>query len=117
MNIIVCVKQVPSSNNVNMDPVTNTIIRDGRQSVINPFDAYAVEQAVLLKEAVGGRVFALSMGIPQTEGLLRDIIARGADEAFLLSDKALAGADTLATSYTLSLGVKRIGESVAHAKR
>ncbi len=109
MNIIVCVKQVPSTNEVRMDPVTKTIIRDGRQAVINPFDTYAIEEAVRLKEKHGGKVYALSMGIPATERLLRDAMARGVDEALLLTDRAFAGSDTLATSYALSLGVSQLG--------
>ncbi|MEG2204797.1 MAG: electron transfer flavoprotein subunit beta/FixA family protein, partial [Oscillospiraceae bacterium] len=109
MKIIVCIKQVPSTNEVRLDPVTNTIIRDGRQSVTNPFDSYALEQAVELKEKMGGTVTVLSMGIPDTERLLRDAMSRGADAALLLSDRAFAGADTLATSYTLSLGVRKLG--------
>ena len=109
MNIIVCVKQVHSTTEVLMDPITHTILRDGRQSVINPFDSVAIELAVQLKQAHGGKVTALSMGIPATEALLRDSIARGADDAVLLTDRQFAGADTLATSYTLSLGVQAIG--------
>ena len=92
-----------------MDPVTKTIIRDSRQAVINPFDTYAIEEAVRLKEKLGGSVCALSMGIPATERLLRDAMARGVDRSVLLTDRAFAGADTLATSYALSLGVKQIG--------
>lgn len=109
MRIVVCVKQVPSSSEVRLDPVTHTIVRDGRQSVLNPFDLYALALAVELKASLGGEVVALSMGIPQTEALLRDAIARGVDRAALLSDRAFAGADTLATSYTLSRGVERLG--------
>ena len=109
MKIVVCIKQVPSTNEVRLDPETHAIIRDGRQSVINPFDNYAVELAVQLKEKLGGTVTALSMGIPATERLLRDTESRGADAACLLSDRAFAGADTLATSYALSLGVKAMG--------
>ena len=109
MNIIVCIKQVPSTNEVRLDPVTKTIIRDGRQSVINPFDTFAIEAGVQLKERYGGKVTALSMGIPATEVLLRDAMSRGVDESLLLTDRAFAGADTLATSYALSLGVERIG--------
>ncbi len=109
MNLIVCVKQVPSTTDVRMDPVTHTIVRDARQSVLNPFDSFAVELAVQLKEQHGGTVTTLSMGIPATEALLRDTIARGADNAVLLTDRRFAGADTLATSYTLSLGVGAIG--------
>lgn len=109
MRIVVCIKQVPSTNEVRLDPETHAIVRDGRQSVINPFDNYAVELAVQLKEKLGGTVTALSMGIPATERLLRDTESRGADAACLLSDRAFAGADTLATSYALSLGVKAMG--------
>ena len=109
MKIVVCIKQVPSTNEVHMNPVTNTIIRDGKQSVTNPFDTYALEQAVQIKEQLGGEVIALSMGIPATERLLRDATSRGADRSLLLSDRSFAGADTLATSYTLSLGIKELG--------
>ena len=107
MKIAVCIKQVPSTNEVRLDPVTNTIVRDGRQSVINPFDTYALEQAVQIKEALGGQVLVVSMGIPATERLLRDACSRGADRGALLSDRAFAGADTLATSYALSLWCRR----------
>ena len=94
-----------------MDPKTNTIIRDGRQSVANPFDTAALEVALALKDELGGRVFVLSMGIPDTCRLLRDAIARGADDALLLSDRAFAGADTLATSYALSMGLDELGDA------
>lgn len=109
MRCVVCMKQVPSTNTVRLDPETNTIIRDGRQSVINPFDMYALEEAVRMKEAAGGSVTVISMGIPAAERLLRDAMSRGADNAVLLSDRAFAGADTLATSYTLSLGIRHVG--------
>ena len=109
MNLIVCMKQVPSSNEVRMDPKTKTIIRDAKSAVWNPFDRSALEVAVLLKEQLGGHITALSMGIPDTSRLLEEAISCGADEALLLSDRAFAGADTLATSYALSLGVKEIG--------
>lgn len=108
MKTVVCVKQVPSTNEVRLDPVTNTILRNGRQSVINPFDTYAIEQAVQIKEQQGGEVIVLSMGIPATERLLRDAESRGVDRAILLSDRNFAGADTLATAYTLSLGIKQL---------
>lgn len=94
-----------------MDPKTNTIIRDGRQSVANPFDTAALEVALVLKDELGGRVSVLSMGIPDTCRLLRDAIARGADDALLLSDRAFAGADTLATSYALSMGLDELGDA------
>ena len=109
MNIAVCIKAVPSTTEVRMDPETNTIVRDGRQSVVNPFDAAALEVAVRIKEQLGGQVCALSMGIPDTVRLLRDCLARGADRGLLLSDRAFAGADTLATSYALSRAVEQIG--------
>lgn len=109
MRCVACIKQVPSTNKVLFDPETNTIIRDGKQSVINPFDLYALEEAVRVKEKTAGSVAVVTMGIPAAERLLRDALSRGADEALLLSDMAFAGADTLATSYTLSLGIKRLG--------
>lgn len=109
MNIIVCVKQVPSSNEVRLDPVRKTIIRDSSGSVTNPFDVTAAEAAVRIREKLGGTVTALSMGIPATERLLKDEIARGVDRAVLLTDRAFAGADTLATSYTLASAVRFLG--------
>ena len=110
MKILVCVKAVPSSTEVRFDPVTHTIIRDGRQAVINPFDAAALECALRIKERMEGcRVMTLSMGIPDTERLLRDTAARGADEAVLLSDRAFAGADTLATAYSMACAVRKTG--------
>ncbi|MBQ9988511.1 MAG: electron transfer flavoprotein subunit beta/FixA family protein [Clostridia bacterium] len=109
MKFAVCVKQVPGTTEVQLDPVTHTIIRDGRKGVTNPFDAAAVELAVTLKEQVGGSVTAISMGIPAAESMLRDCIARGADEGVLLTDRQFAGADTLATSYTLSKGIEKMG--------
>lgn len=109
MRIAVCMKSVPSTTEVRMDPKTNTIVRDGKKSVLNPFDTAALEVALGLKEQLGAHVTALSMGIPDTERLLRDAISRGADDAVLLSDRAFAGADTLATSYALSLGLEAMG--------
>ena len=113
INIVVCVKAVPGSTEVKMDPKTNTIVRDGGQAVINPFDASALECALVLKDKISAadgsvRVTAVSMGIPATEGLLRDCIARGADDALLLTDRAFAGADTLATTYALTRGIDRV---------
>ena len=109
MRIIVCIKQVPSTNEVHLDPVTGTIQRDGRQSVTNPYDTFSLEEAVRLKERYGGEIQVLSMGIPGVEALLRDAVSRGADAGLLMSDRAFAGSDTLVTSYTLSLGVKQSG--------
>jgi electron transfer flavoprotein beta subunit len=108
MNIIVCLKQVPGTTQVKIDSRTNTLIRQGIKSIVNPLDTYALEEGVRLKERYGGKVTALSMGPPQAEEMLREAISVGADQAILLSDSAFAGADTLATSYTLSLAVKKI---------
>lgn len=109
MNIIVCIKQVPATNEVKLDPQTNTIIREGVEAIINPFDTYAVEEALRLKEILGGTVTALSMGIPKAADLLKETLALGVDNAVLLSDRAFAGADSLATAYTLSRAVEKIG--------
>jgi len=109
MNIIVCVKQVPDTLEVSVDKETNTLIREGVDSVINPFDLYAVEEALCLKEQYGGMVTILSMGPPQAVDILRHGLSLGAERAILLSDIGFAGADTLATSYTLARAVKRIG--------
>ena len=109
MNIIVCIKQVPDTTEVRLDSTTNTLIRDGVPSIINPFDMYAIEEALRLREAHGGSVTVLSMGPPQVESALREAIALGADRAVLLSDRAFAGADTWATSTTLAAGVRALG--------
>jgi electron transfer flavoprotein beta subunit len=109
MNIIVCVKQVPDTLEVSVDKETNTLIREGVDSVINPFDLCAVEEALCLKEQYGGMVTVLSMGPPQAVDTLRQGLSLGAERAILLSDIGFAGADTLATSYTLARAVKRIG--------
>ncbi len=111
MKIIVCVKQVPDTTDVRIDPETNTLIREGVASVINPFDTYAIEEAVRLKEACGGEVIVLSMGPPQAADALREAISVGADKGILLSDRAFAGSDTLATSYTLAKGIQKIGNA------
>lgn len=110
MNIVVCVKQVPGTTEVKMNKETNTIIREGVESIINPFDTYAVEEGLRIKEKLGGKVTVLSMGIPSVAEMLRETIALGADETVLLSDRAFAGSDTLATSYTLSMGIKKMGD-------
>jgi len=109
MNICVCVKQVPASNETRLDPVTHTIIREGAEGILNPFDAFAVEEAVRLKARFGGRVTALSMGIPAAEAMLRRVIAVGADDAVLLTDRAFAGSDTLATARVLARAVGKLG--------
>ena len=110
MNVVVCLKQVPGTTTVEIDPQTNTLVRQGIKNVINPLDAYALEEGVRLKERFGGRVTAISMGPPQAGEMLRDAISLGADEAVLLSDGAFAGADTWATAYTLARAVERVGQ-------
>jgi electron transfer flavoprotein beta subunit len=110
LNVIVCVKQVPATNEVKINKETNTIIREGVEAIINPFDTYAVEEGLRIKDQTGGKVTVLSMGIPSVADLLRESIALGVDEAVLLSDRAFAGADTLATSYTLAMGIRKIGQ-------
>jgi electron transfer flavoprotein beta subunit len=109
MNIIVCIKQVPETTEVRINPETNTLIREGVKSIINPFDMYAIEEGVRLKEKFGGKVIVLTMGPPQAEAALREAISMGADEGRLVCDRAFAGSDTWATSYTLSGAIKRIG--------
>ena len=108
MNIIVCVKQVPDTSEVRIDPATNNLVREGVKSIVNPFDMYAIEEGVRLKEKFGGKVIVLTMGPPQAEAVLREAISLGCDEAVLVSDRAFAGSDTLATSYTLSKAIEKI---------
>jgi len=102
MRIAVCIKQVPDTTSVRIDPVTNTLMREGVASVTNPFDLQALEQALVLKDALAAEVTVISMGPPQAAETLRDALARGADRAFLVSSRAFGGADTLATTYTLA---------------
>jgi electron transfer flavoprotein beta subunit len=111
MHIVCCIKQVPDTTQVKIDPVTNTLIRAGVESICNPYDLVAVEAAVKLVEKYGGKVTVITMGIPQAESALRDCLALGANDAILLSDRALAGADTLATSYTLASAITKISQS------
>ncbi|MEA3312586.1 MAG: electron transfer flavoprotein subunit beta/FixA family protein [candidate division WOR-3 bacterium] len=110
MRFVVCVKQVPDTTEVRVNPETNTLIREGVPAMVNPFDLYAVEEALILKEKFGGEVVAISMGPPQAEEALREVISMGADRAILISDKRFAGADTWATSYTLAAAIRKIGE-------
>lgn len=110
MNIIVCIKQVPGTTEVKINPETNTLVREGIKNVINPFDTYALEEGIRLKERFGGKVTVVSMGPPQAEEALKEAISLGADEAILLSDRAFAGADTWATAFTLSAAVKKISQ-------
>jgi electron transfer flavoprotein beta subunit len=111
MHIVCCIKQVPDTTQVKIDPVTNTLIRAGVESICNPYDLVASEAAVKLVEKYGGKVTIITMGIPQAESALRDCLALGAHEAVLLSDRALAGADTLATSYTLASAIAKINQT------
>ncbi|MBU2608489.1 MAG: electron transfer flavoprotein subunit beta/FixA family protein [Chloroflexi bacterium] len=106
--MVCCIKQVPDTAQVKIDPDTNTLIRSGVESICNPYDLVAVEMAVRLAERYSGKVTVISMGPPQTESALRECLALGADKAILLSDRAFAGADTLATSYTLAQAISRI---------
>ena len=109
MKILVCVKQVPDAKDVRLDPQTNTLAREGVESIMNPYDRHALEEAVAIKEKQGGDVTVLTMGPPQAEAVLREAIACGADEGVLVSDRAFAGADTWATSYTLAKAVQSLG--------
>jgi electron transfer flavoprotein beta subunit len=109
MNIIVCIKQVPETTQVQINPKTNTLIREGVKSIINPFDMYALEEAVRLKEKFSGKITVISMGPPQAEEALREALSMGADEGVLICDRAFAGSDTWATSFTLSEAIKKIG--------
>ena len=109
MEIVVCVKQVPDTTEVKIDPVTNTLIRQGVPSIVNPFDKNAVEAALQLKEKHGGKVTVITMGPAQAKDALKECLAMGADEALLISDRAFGGADTLATSYTLACAIKKLG--------
>lgn len=109
MNILVCVKQVPDTEKIRIDEKTNTLVRDGVESVINPFDTYALEAAARIKDAnPPSRVVVVSMGLPQAEKALRECLAAAADEAYLVSDRSFGGSDTFATSYVLSEAVKVI---------
>ncbi len=110
MKIIVCIKQVPDTQDIKIDPETNTLIREGTPSIMNPHDGYALEEALKIREKVSSsEVIALSMGPPQAEDTLREAVAMGADRAILLTDERFKGADTLATSYTLAKAIEKIG--------
>lgn len=110
MNIVVCIKQVPDTAEVKINPETNTLIRDGVENIMNPFDRQALETALILKDASGAKVTVVSMGPPQATDILKEAIAMGADDAILVSDRALAGSDTLATSVALAAAVRKVGE-------
>lgn len=109
MEIIVCIKQVPDTTDVRINPQTNTLVREGVKSIINPFDMYAIEEALRIKDKFGGKVTLVTMGPPQAQEALREAISMGADEALLVSDRAFAGSDTYATSYTLAKTIEKLG--------
>jgi electron transfer flavoprotein beta subunit len=110
MLVVTCVKQVPDTTQVKVDPNTGTLIREGVPFIINPFDTHALEESLRLKDKYGFRVAVISMGPPNTEVTLKKALALGADEAILLSDRAFGGADTLATSLVLAEAIKRLGQ-------
>ncbi len=109
MKIVVCIKQVPDSATVRFDREKGTLIREGVEAVINPHDLHALEAGLALRDQVGGEVTVITMGPPQAEDALRECVSRGADHAVLLSDRAFAGADTLATTYVLAKAIEKIG--------
>ena len=117
MKIIVCIKQVPNTTEIKIDPVTNTLKRDGVPSIINPDDKAAIEAALQLKESSGAQVTVISMGPPQAEKALREALAMGADEAFLITDRAFGGSDTLATSTIIAAAIKKLGCDVVFCGR
>ena len=110
MHIAVCIKQVPDSAQIRVHPVTNTIMRQGVPAIVNPFDLFALEEALRIKDRTGARVTVLSMGPPQAEDALKKCISLGADDAILVTDKAFSGADTLATSYVLAAALRTLHE-------
>ena len=110
MNILVCIKQVPESNKVEVDPKTGVLKRNGAASKMNPYDLYALETAMRLKEELGGEVSVITMGPPQAAQVIREAYAMGADHGTLISDRRFGGADVLATSYTLAQGIKKMGD-------
>ncbi len=109
MNILVCIKQVPGSNHVEVDPVTGVLKRDGVAGKMNPYDLYAIELALTLTEQYGGTVKTITMGPPQARRVIEEAICMGAQGGTVLSDRKFAGADVLATAYTLSQGIERMG--------
>jgi electron transfer flavoprotein beta subunit len=109
VKIVVCVKQVPETTEVKINPETHTLVREGVQSITNPFDEFAVEEALRTREKYGGEVHVVTMGPPQADAVLKNALAVGSDKAYLLSDKAFAGADTLATAYTVAKAIEKIG--------
>lgn len=117
MNIVVCLKQVPDTTEVKIDPKTGTLIREGVPSIINPDDKNALEEALVIKDNTGAKVTVISMGPPQAQNALREALAMGADEAILVTDRAFGGADTLATSNTLAGALKKLDYDIVFAGR
>lgn len=117
MKIVVCIKQVPDTNEVKLDPVTGTLIRDGVPSIINPDDKAGLEAALALKDSMGAEVSVITMGPPQADAVLREAMAMGADSAYLVTDRAFGGADTLATSTTLAAAIKKLDYDLIIAGR
>jgi electron transfer flavoprotein beta subunit len=111
MHIVVCIKQVPDSAQIRVHPVTNTIMRQGVPTIINPYDLFALEEALRLRDRLGGTVTVLTMGPPMAEESLRKALGIGADRGVLLTDRFFAGSDTLATSFALAQAVRKIGET------
>lgn len=112
MHSVVCIKQVPDSAQIRVHPVTNTIMRQGVPAIINPYDLFALEEALRLKDRHGGRVTVLCMGPAQADAALRKALSFGVDDAILVSDRAFAGSDTLATSYALAAAIRKIEEDM-----
>ena len=108
MKIVVCIKQVPNTSEVKLDPVTGTLIREGIPSIINPDDKAGLEAALRIKEKTGAKVCAITMGPPQAEKALREALAMGVDEAILVTDRKFGGADTWATSFTLAAAIRKL---------
>ncbi|MCT4631590.1 MAG: electron transfer flavoprotein subunit beta/FixA family protein [Firmicutes bacterium] len=110
MDIIVCIKQVPGTSSVEVDPDTGVLIRDGVESKMNPYDLFAIETALTLREESGGKVSTITMGPPQAKEVIMESFYMGADEGYLLTDRKFAGADVVATSYTISKGINKIND-------
>jgi electron transfer flavoprotein beta subunit len=110
MNICVCIKQVPASSNVKIDPVNGTLVRDGNNTKMNPYDLYAIETALRVKEMKESQVRAITMGPPAATDILREAVWMGCDDGYLVTDRKFAGADVVATAFTLSQGIKYMGK-------
>lgn len=111
MHVVVCIKQVPDSREIRIDPKTNTLIRQGVPAIVNYFDLHGLEEALRMKDEFGARVTVVTMGPPSAEKALRQCVSMGADEGVLVSDRAFAGADTLATSYVVALAIQKVEDT------